>query len=332
MKNLHLQKCLCLMVICIPLLFITGLALTVFGPKVDRKYASVREMAKSVSDGKAEAAVQKDIPAKECYLPGKPRVPVFSPDKPSFSVVEDPVLPKTSKTSARISKRNQMDNGKLKVAVRKKSGKKRNLEQEEMDIADAFKHGKEAYPRVMKRYGKLIEDTSRAKGIDPDLEVSKVCIESGGDPNNRSLEGALGLDQLMPRTGRELLAKRGIVPKNGKELDSLLRVPEISIALGTDHFVRSMGVFHCPVKSLVGYEIGDGGVPSRIRDYVKAEDVPYYQKVFLMYRWIKEQKGELPDLAMIPPTSCQQQDSIPTEPATIEEATIVNGYGSDYDK
>ncbi len=196
---------------------------------------------------------------------------------------------------------------------------------EEEDIDSAFSHGKRAYPVVVKRFGKIIESISLAKGIDPDLEAAKVCVESGGDPNNRSRKGAIGLDQLMPGTGDELLSKRGILAKNGKELDSLLRVPEISIHLGTDHFVRSMRMFNCPVKSLVGYEIGDAGVSSRIKNYGRAEDVPYYEKVFLMYRWIKEQKGELPDLAMTPPTRFQTPDPMPID-SMSSETTIANGY------
>lgn len=196
------------------------------------------------------------------------------------------------------------------VAVdgKKKKGKMRDLEAEKKELADAYKNGIKNYFRVIRKYGKMIADTCEKKGIDIDLEAAKVTIESGGDSCNRSKCGAVGLEQLMPITGNDILEERGVVVLNGKQLDSLLCDPYVSISLGTDHFLRSMKRFKCPVKALIGYECGDGRVSSQICYYEKAEDVLYYQKVYAIYRWIKEQKGLPLDPAMIAPSSYAIKD------------------------
>ncbi len=55
----------------------------------------------------------------------------------------------------------------------------------------------------MRRYGRIVEDASRAHGVDRALVHALIFAESSYDPDAVSAAGASGLMQLMPDTARE---------------------------------------------------------------------------------------------------------------------------------
>ncbi len=143
-------------------------------------------------------------------------------------------------------------------------------------------------PFIIEHFGKIVEDTCSQKAIDPDLEFAKIAVESRGYINAVSDSGAMSLEQLMLKTGRHLLALRGIYVNDEEVLKVMLRDPYLNISLGTDHFLISMQLFNDPVKALVGYEAGDDHVLSQIRKFGGDVEVPYYRKIYGIYVWLKE--------------------------------------------
>ncbi len=54
---------------------------------------------------------------------------------------------------------------------------------------------------------RLVYETARRHGVDPDLLKAIIEVESGGRPGARSHKGAVGLMQLMPETAAEVGVK-----------------------------------------------------------------------------------------------------------------------------
>jgi soluble lytic murein transglycosylase-like protein len=78
-----------------------------------------------------------------------------------------------------------------------------------------------------------IERFAREFGLDPDLLRGLVATESGGDPKAKSVDGAIGLVQLMPATAKEVARSLGM---DASRVD--LYDPETNLRLGASHFAR----------------------------------------------------------------------------------------------
>jgi len=186
-----------------------------------------------------------------------------------------------------------------------KTGRKARLRvvlgDSENDIRDAVKKGIQSIPYVRKKWGKMIDRESAIYGVDSALVTAVMAIESEGDSAAVSVDGALNVMQIWPKTGYRFLTRRGIQIRNGKELIALLMKPSISISLGVQHLREGMDIYHSPVKAVIAYE---GDVVGKSKKYgAKDEDLvadPYYRKVYAVYAQIKEDQWDIPDPAMLP--------------------------------
>src|SRR5258706_1896009 len=123
------------------------------------------------------------------------------------------------------------------------------------------------------RFTPLIEDAARSNGLDPLLLHAVIRAESGYNPNALSVNGASGLMQLLPVTGKrygvkDLFDPRDNIAGGAKYLRDLLELFENNLEL-----------------ALAGYNAGEGSViraGHRIPNY--RETLAYVPKVLDFYR------------------------------------------------
>jgi len=152
-------------------------------------------------------------------------------------------------------------------------------------------------PFVRAEWGKIIDEESERFRVDPDLTSLGISLESGGDPDNHSEKGALGLMQLMTDVGAELLKHRGVRWKNGKELYALIMDPRMNISLGVQLLKENMDFYHDPVKALVAYS---GNYSYQIKRFGSDVEVDYYRIAYRLYVMMKDSQWEPLDPAMRP--------------------------------
>jgi soluble lytic murein transglycosylase len=105
------------------------------------------------------------------------------------------------------------------------------------------------------------EDQLRARSerhdLDPYLVAALIRQESEFHPGARSRAGALGLMQIMPRTGRTLFRRLGIPGYSSRKLT----VPDLSLRLGTFHLKEVLAKFDGELeKALAGYNAGENRI------------------------------------------------------------------------
>ena len=113
-------------------------------------------------------------------------------------------------------------------------------------------------------YRGTVESASSRRDLSPATVYAFIRQESAFIPDARSPAGALGLMQIMPRTGRTLMRAMGRQLRSRNQLF----VPNLNVDLGT-HYVRSLlsktgGRF---VLAAASYNAG----PHRVRSWLPAE-------------------------------------------------------------
>lgn len=112
------------------------------------------------------------------------------------------------------------------------------------------------------RLARVIVEEARAHGLEPDLVMAVIEVESAGYHLAQSHVGALGLMQLLPSTGRELAEKRDI---DWKGPDTLFD-PIINVRLGTAYLRELADRYDGNVSiALAAYNWGPGRIDRRIR-------------------------------------------------------------------
>jgi soluble lytic murein transglycosylase len=116
-------------------------------------------------------------------------------------------------------------------------------------------------------------------GIDPNLVMAVIHIESRGNAYALSPVGAMGLMQIMPPTGEELAAKLDI-PWRGSQT---LFDPLLNVRLGIAYLEQLESRYGSMPTALAAYNWGPGRIDSRIRHGV-ALPVVYSGSVLATYR------------------------------------------------
>ena len=116
-------------------------------------------------------------------------------------------------------------------------------------------------------------------GIDPNLVMAVIHIESRGNAYALSPVGAIGMMQIMPPTGEELAAQLDI-PWRGSQT---LFDPLLNVRLGIAYLEQLESRYRSMPTALAAYNWGPGRIDSRIRHGV-ALPVVYSGSVLATYR------------------------------------------------
>jgi soluble lytic murein transglycosylase len=105
-------------------------------------------------------------------------------------------------------------------------------------------------------YQPLIEAEARRNGLDPLFVAAVIRQESGFRPHAKSPVGAVGLMQLMPKTGVWAGQQLGL-----KQFDvKLLEDPNVNVKLGCWYLKYLFQQFREPAKVLAAYNGGEGNM------------------------------------------------------------------------
>jgi len=90
--------------------------------------------------------------------------------------------------------------------------------------------------RFPMQYQTTVKTASERTGLSPSWILAIIRQESAFNPYARSRSGAMGLMQLMPRTGRQMAKERKIRLRSGSDLLK----PEINICLGSAYLAKML--------------------------------------------------------------------------------------------
>jgi peptidoglycan lytic transglycosylase len=126
----------------------------------------------------------------------------------------------------------------------------------------------------------MILAESKVYGYDPMFVTALIITESSFNNKARSHRGAMGLMQILPKTGVALASEKEMEWKGR----STLYNPEINIALGTYYLNKLQSRFGDLNLALEAYNHG----PTRLDKYLKRGYQPkgYSKKVFQIYDMI----------------------------------------------
>lgn len=137
------------------------------------------------------------------------------------------------------------------------------------------------------RYGKSLDTVSMLTGLDRDMIVSVIAIESEGVANATSPVGAKGLMQLMPETARELGVKD--------------RTDPFQNMLGGSRYIQALQKeygFDNIDQALIAYNMG----PSRAKRFLSQydeQDNAYVKRIRIVHARIQERRKEEARVAVI---------------------------------
>jgi len=120
-------------------------------------------------------------------------------------------------------------------------------------------------------YGDLIVSRAREEGLDPSLVAALIWQESAFDPSALSIQGARGLMQIMPPTGRTVSRKMGsgVGRTTARQRVSTpnLYDPPTALTLGTHYLRQMVDLFGGRVeRALAAYNAG----PARVQSWQAA--------------------------------------------------------------
>jgi len=98
-------------------------------------------------------------------------------------------------------------------------------------------------------------------GLDPNLVVAVIHVESRFDPSAYSSAGAIGLMQILPTTGAELASRAGLPWQGPKTLFD----PVQNVRLGTAYLKELSDRYGSTRVALAAYNWGPGHIDGRLR-------------------------------------------------------------------
>jgi soluble lytic murein transglycosylase-like protein len=117
------------------------------------------------------------------------------------------------------------------------------------------------------------------RGIDPNLVLAVIHIESRGNAFALSPVGAVGMMQIMPQTGEELAEKLDIAWRGEQTLFD----PLVNVRMGIAYLEELEDRYGSMTTALAAYNWGPGRIDSRIRRG-HALPVVYSGSVLAVYR------------------------------------------------
>jgi soluble lytic murein transglycosylase-like protein len=105
----------------------------------------------------------------------------------------------------------------------------------------------------------ILEESKRWK-LDPELVMAVIRVESAYNNFATSRVGALGLMQVMPRTGQAMASRLGIEWRGPKTLFD----PVVNVKIGTAYLARMYARYGRWDRALAAYNWGPGRIDDRI--------------------------------------------------------------------
>ncbi|GEM_PF-498406 len=136
-----------------------------------------------------------------------------------------------------------------------------------------------SYPNSIKKWCVEITTTAKKYGIDPDLIAAQMLIESGGDANAVSFQGAVGLMQVMARDGiaEQFVNSEGVPLFANRPTVAQLKDPAFNLDYG--------------VRLLAGLSKSTGSTREAIKAYGPAGvDYDYADAVLRLYEQYRSEK------------------------------------------
>lgn len=116
-------------------------------------------------------------------------------------------------------------------------------------------------PEEVRLTAEAILSESERNGLDRDIVLAVIRVESGFNAFARSHMGALGLMQVMPYTG-EVVARDIGIEWNGPET---LYDPVLNVRIGTAYLAELHARYNDMDRALAAYNWGPGAIDRRLR-------------------------------------------------------------------
>lgn len=113
----------------------------------------------------------------------------------------------------------------------------------------------------IQQVAEVLVDCAAQYDIEPELVIAVIHVESRGNAYALSPVGAMGLMQIMPRTGEELAAELGIQWVGAK----LLFEPQTNVRLGIAYLRQLRQRFGNWSTALAAYNWGPAKISQRLR-------------------------------------------------------------------
>ncbi|HRI66988.1 MAG TPA: peptidoglycan DD-metalloendopeptidase family protein [Polyangium sp.] len=122
-------------------------------------------------------------------------------------------------------------------------------------------------PPVLDPWKPLILAAAAKHNVDPEVLAIMMLVESSGDPNAKSPAGAVGLLQIMPKTGEAIAKERNLTDFTTDKLAE----PETNVDFGAWYLARQVDTFgkdKAPAEKVELAAAAYNGGTERLREYL----------------------------------------------------------------